>query len=329
MDNLDTFRNVLQLEADSLLRAKEKVRGAQVEELVRIFERLKQLGGSLIFCGVGKSGLIGEKLASTFTSLGLPSFMLHPVEALHGDLGRVQPNDAIVFLSKSGTTSEILKLDPYLKIDKEMKIGLLGEANSQIGELCGLVFDCSVEKEACINNLAPTTSSTVAIGVGDAMAVFYEKWVGLSKEGFAVNHPGGLLGKSLALKVENLMWKKSECPTLNEQAKLKDVIIEMTSRPVGGCAILDGDKLKGIIVEGDIRRTFTRENTLGVETSVTEIMTKEPVSVTSLALAFDALKLMEDRANSLSILPVVESGVFLGFIRLHDLLKEGFHTSKK
>ena len=328
MSNIEIFTGVLELEAQSLLQSKERIDARQVQKLEKIFDVLKNLGGNLVFCGVGKSGLIGEKLASTFTSLGLRSFHLHPVEALHGDLGRVGPNDAIVFLSKSGTTEEIMKLIPFLPIEKSMRIGLLGNIQSKIGNESDLVFDCSVEKEACINNLAPTTSSTVALAMGDAMAVLYEKISGLSKEGFAVNHPGGLLGKSLSLKVGGLLWKKNDCPCLGPDALLKDALIEMTAKPIGACAILEGEKFLGIIVEGDIRRTFTRENSQGLETRVTDIMTKGPISTSSDALAFEALKLMEDREKALNILPVIDGERFVGLIRLHDLLKEGFHSSK-
>ncbi len=327
MENLEILQNVLKLEAESLLSAAKRIKKEDAELALSILAKLRSCGGSLVFCGVGKSGLIGEKLASTFTSLGLPSFMLHPVEALHGDLGRVSARDVIVFLSKSGTTEEILKLIPFLPVSKEMRIGLLGNINSSIADACELSLDCSVEKEACLNNQAPTTSSTLALAMGDALAVLWENLVGLSKESFAVNHPGGLLGKSLIVKVKDLMCEASECATVDMNASLQDVILEMTKFPVGGCAVLSKNReFKGILVEGDIRRTFTKDNK-GLETIVSEILNANPVSISIDDLALDALKLMENRKRQIDVLPVLDGDKFLGFIRLHDLLREGFHLN--
>ena len=318
--------DVLKLEANSLLRAAEileKTHHKDADKLTQLFEQLRASGSAIIFCGVGKSGIIAQKCAATFTSLGLPSYFLHPTEALHGDLGRVGKNDAIVLLSKSGTTEEILKLLPFLQVPKSHRIALVGQVPSPVSDFCEIVFDCSVEKEACINNQAPTTSSTLAVAMGDAMAVLFEKYIGLSKEGFAVNHPGGILGKSLRMKVSDLIIKASDCPVLTESQTLQDAILAMTKFPVGGCAVVEKGEFKGILVEGDIRRTFTRENQ-GLQTKVENIMNRTPTSVHPEQLAFEALELMESKTRSFQILPVLEGKKFLGFIRLHDLLKEGF-----
>ena len=318
--------DVLKLEAQALIMAAERIQALQIEEvdkLVELYGKLIENENALIFCGVGKSGIIAQKLASTFTSLGLHSFYLHPTEALHGDLGRVDKNDAIVFITKSGTTEEIVKLLPFLLQERTNMIAMVGNINSSIASECDIVFDCSVEKEACINNQAPTTSSTLALAMGDAMAVVYEKWIGLSKEGFAANHPGGLLGKSLRIKVRDLMTKAQECPVVTSEQTLQDAILLMTQFPVGGCAVVDDNKFVGILVEGDIRRTFTRENQ-GLKTLVKNIMNTSPVIVGKDNLASEALLLMEGNKRSLQILPVVEEKEFLGFIRLHVLLKEGF-----
>jgi len=318
--------DVLRLEAHALEQAAtclEKSGFSDVGKLTVLFQELLLSEASLIFCGVGKSGIIAQKCAATFTSLGLPSFYLHPTEALHGDLGRVRSTDAIVLLSKSGTTEELLKLIPFLICKKDRRIGLIGASSSPIGDQCGIVFDCTVEKEACINNQAPTTSSTVALAMGDAMAVLLESLTGLSKEGFAVNHPGGILGKTLRMKVRDMMIKASVCPVLTPDQTLQEVILLMTKFPVSGCAIVQENKFMGILVEGDIRRTFTKEN-LGLKTLVRDIMNQNPVSIGPDNLAFEALQLMENNNRSLQVLPVIEDGIFLGFIRLHELLKEGF-----
>jgi arabinose-5-phosphate isomerase len=321
---VDTLKKVLNHEAEVLNAAADRLTEAQATKLCELYQHLMSQGGSLVFSGVGKSGIVATKLASTFSSLGLPSFFLHPIEALHGDLGRLSKNDVLVLLSKSGTTEELMKLIPYVPVGSEYRIGLLGNPGSKIGEQCSLVLDCSVDREACINNQAPTTSSTLAMAMGDAMAVLFEEFVGLSKEGFAANHPGGLLGKSLRLKVRDLMWNLDDCPVLAKGETLKTVILEMTNKPVGGCAICEKDnQLLGILVEGDIRRTFTKDNQ-GLETKVEEIMNQSPVTVGPDDLAYEALLLMEKRDKPVHILPVVESEKFLGFLRLHDLLKEGF-----
>jgi arabinose-5-phosphate isomerase len=321
---------VLRLEAKSLEQAAlrfDQNSGESVNQLVAIYQNLRENGASLIFCGVGKSGIIAMKLASTFCSLGLPSFFLHPIEALHGDLGRVGKEDAIVLISKSGTTEEILKLIPYLPIEKSKMIGLIGNLNSSIADQCGLVLDCSVEKEACINNQAPTTSSTLALAMGDAMAVLYESEIGLSKEGFAFNHPGGILGKSLRMKVKDIMVLLKDCAIVSTEHTLQDVILLMTKHPSGGCAVVDGGDFKGILVEGDIRRTFTKSNE-GLNTKVGKIFNANPTTISPDELASHALELMESHERSISVLPVIEAKKFVGFIRLHDLLKEGFSLKK-
>lgn len=321
-ENFNLFKSVLQIEADAILQAQSKVENAQIEILEQLYEKLSASGSSLVFIGVGKSGQIGMKLASTFSSLGLSSYFLHPVEALHGDLGRVSENDVFVFLSKSGITEEIVKLMPFLPINKNA-IGLLGNVNSTIGRKCFLTFDCSVQKEACINNQAPTTSSTLALAVGDAMAVVYEKVSGLSKEGFAINHPGGLLGKSLLMKVESLMWRIDQCPILTSDNTLKDAILLMTENNLGGCAVIDEGDFKGILVEGDIRRAFTQN--FNLTTKLDELINKNPIFINPNKLAAEALAMMEKPDRQISIMPVLSPDKkFVGFIRIHDLLKEGF-----
>ena len=327
MNHKNLFTQVLVSEAKALERAAQNFDEKTVVQLVSLFELLAGTGGSLVVCGVGKSGHIGTKIASTFSSLGLPSFFLHPTEAMHGDLGRVSKADAILLISKSGTTEEILNLLPYLLIPKERIVALVGKVNSPIAEKSGIILDASVEKEACINDLAPTTSTTVALALGDAMAVLYENVLGVSKEKFAVNHPAGLLGKTLSLKVERLMIPASECPQVDEKATLQDAIMAMTQKPVGMCAIVNGGLMKGILVEGDIRRAFAKRAD-AIQMPISEFMNAKPTTLLPTILAFEALKVMEDTDRPLSVIPIVENGNFLGVLRLHDLFKAGFHSSK-
>ncbi len=322
MEYVKIIVQTLQLEAEAILKAADKITQDHSTKLLEIYRNLAHSGGSLIFCGVGKSGHVGVKLAATFSSLGLPSFFLHPTEALHGDLGRVSSKDVLCMISKSGTTEEILKLLPFIDIKKENRIALVGDLNSQIANSSGLVFDCSVEKEACLNNQAPTTSSTLAMSIGDAMAVAFEKFSGLSKEAFAINHPGGLLGKSIRLKVKDIMTIKENCAVVSPKATFEDVLMQMTQKNVGGCAVINESKFLGIIVEGDIRRAFSKKvsiNNLLAE----EIMTKNPVWIGPEEQALKALELMEKRQSQIYILPVLIQEQFLGFIRLHDIAKQG------
>jgi arabinose-5-phosphate isomerase len=326
MEQKKLFTQVLRTESEAILRAAEKIKDEELKKIVILFEILSATGGSLIISGVGKSGHIGKKIAATFSSLGLPSFFLHPTEAMHGDLGRVTKSDALLLISKSGSTEELLSMLPYVSVPKERIISLVGNVNSAIAEKSGIVLDASVEKEACLNDLAPTTSTTVAIALGDAMAVLYENVMGVSKEKFAVNHPAGLLGKSLSLTVDKLMVQAADCPVVFEGATLQDAILIMTKKPVGMCAILSGSQLKGILVEGDIRRAFARSAD-AINFPIEQLMTHNPIFLSPSTLAFDALKIMENSTRLISVVPVIENGDFKGVLRLHDLFKAGFHSS--
>lgn len=320
------FNQVLAKEARAIESAAALNNEQTVEKMVEIFGKLKASGGSLITIGVGKSGVIGQKIASTFSSLGLSSFYLHPTEALHGDLGRVKRNDAVLIISKSGSTEEILKLLPFLEVSPDSIIGLLGNKTSSLAQKCKIIFDCSVQEEACLNNQAPTTSTTVTLAIGDALAVIYEKLVGLSKEGFAQNHPGGFLGKSLSLKVADLMVSRQDCPTISLNENLQDVILKMTKFPIGLCAVEENNQFLGIIVEGDIRRTLSNPQK-GLQTKVKDIYNANPVSTQSDTLAYSALELMEGRVKPINVMPVIDQGKLVGVLRIQDLFKEGF--SKK
>ncbi|MGB0453074.1 MAG: KpsF/GutQ family sugar-phosphate isomerase [Bacteriovoracaceae bacterium] len=322
-DYLTVFKDCLESEANALLAAKDRLKPETIKELTKLFQYHLGSGATLFISGIGKSGDVGKKIASTFRSLGLKSVFLHPVEALHGDLGLFTDNDSMVYISKSGTAEELLKLDTYLNIPKNRKISMTANLNSPLAQKSGIVMDCAIEREACLNNQAPTTSTTLTLAMGDAMAVLFEKVSNLSKEEFAVNHPSGILGKALRVKVENIYWKLEDCPVVGSDANLSDVLLKMTNKNLGGCAIVEEKKLKGLIVEGDIRRSLNKTKSL--EVSVSDVMTKNPVTITPDELASTALDLMENRENQIAILPVVDKDSnFLGFIRIHDLLKEGF-----
>ena len=320
---LDEFKAVFASAAQAIERNCSTFKPEQIDQLMAIYEDLAKNGGSLFFSGVGKSGLIGEKLASTFASLGLSSFTLHPIEALHGDLGRMKSNDALVLISKSGTTEELLKLLPYLPIAKNKIIGLIGDTKSVLASKCGLTFDCSVEKEACIHNKAPTTSTTVTMVCGDAMAVLYENFIGLSKEQFASNHPGGILGKSLRLKVKELMVPLQDCAVVEIEESLKSALLAMTRKPVGICCVVKSDKLEGIIGESDVRRFFSEKDS-SLDIKVRDVIKTDPKVIQADSLALEAFKLMENPSRPFYQLPVLNEGKLVGVLRMHDLLQEGF-----
>jgi len=328
MEHLKLFTQVLKIEAESLLRASERISGDTLNKLISLFEILSSTGGSLIISGVGKSGHVAQKIAATFSSLGLPSFFLHPTEAMHGDLGRVTKSDVLILISKSGTTEELLQMLPYVSIPQERIIALVGNINSPISKKSGVIIDASVEKEACLNDLAPTTSTTLAMALGDAMAVLYENVMGVSKEKFAINHPAGLLGKSLSLTVDKLMIPLDQCPFVSENATLQEAILAMTNKPVGMCAIVENNILKGILVEGDIRRAFAK-SAEAIHSPITQFMTRNPVTLSSSTLALDALKKMEDSTKLISVVPVVDVQIFKGVLRMHDLFRAGFLSSRE
>ena len=323
MDFQKIMADVLLEEAKSLSSASQKIKGHDAKALAQLFEELVLNQGRLVFCGVGKSGLVGAKCAATFTSLGLPSFFLHPTEALHGDLGNIREKDAIVLISYSGTADEVLKLIPYLPVDRSRRIALVGNTGSAMARECDIVFNCAVEKEVCLNNQAPTTSPTLTMAIGDAMAVIFEHMTGLSKEGFAHNHPAGKLGKSLRLKVKDLMINKESCPVLNGENSLKEAIMAMTAKPIGAAVVTgENSKFLGLLVEGDIRRLLSQDN-FDLNSPLREIINTSPTTVEDGELASKALNIMENRSSPFSLLPVVRGEVFVGVLRLHDLFKEG------
>ncbi len=323
--SLDLLQSVLKQEAKALERTAETFSKINIEKLENLFNALVLRKGSLFVSGVGKSGIIARKISSTFSSLGLKSFFLHPVEALHGDLGGIEPHDALILISKSGTTEELVKLMPFIPFGEDQIISLLGNIASPLAEVASIVFDCSVEKEACLNNLAPTTSTTVALSVGDALAVFYENLVSLTKEKFATNHPAGLLGKSLSMKISSVMMKESLVAQCDQATTLKEVLLLMTQKPTGICCVLNDNKeIKGILVEGDIRRALNSDGR-ALEKGIKDFMNSDPIVMDENSLASEALGLMENPDKPLSVLPIINSSKkFVGVLRIHDLLNVGF-----
>ncbi len=328
MDHLKELQSALKIEAEAILKASKLLTKDQVQKIGNLFLKLKKNNGTLIITGVGKSAIVGRKISATFASLGLRSIFLHPTEALHGDLGLTSKNDSIILISKSGSTEELLKLANFLPMAKENVIGFFGNKEAALNRYCGVVIDCSVDQEVCVNNLAPTTSTTVTMAMGDALAVLFQKVTKMTKGDFALNHPAGYLGKSLLLTVKQLMIEAKDCPIVSPNDTFEHVLMKMTEKPTGVCAVVEKKKLVGIIVEGDIRRTLVQKKFNSKEKAA-NIMNKKPVCINADQLVSQAAALMHNQGKPISILPVANSKQeFLGVIRMHDLLKEGFKVSQ-
>jgi arabinose-5-phosphate isomerase len=318
--NSAKVEEILRLEADAIIAAARRLHHQSVE---RALELVSCCDGKVIITGVGKSGVIAQKIAQTFTSTGTVSIFVHPSDALHGSLGVVRKNDVIIALSNSGETDEIIAIMPALKKRGVSVISIVGNLNSTLARNSDVVLDASVDKEACPLNLAPTTSTTVALAIGDALAMTLMELRGLTAEDFAANHPAGRLGKRLTLRVDSLMH---ESPNVPESAGWLDVVRAISKYALGAVNVVDNSgKLIGIVTDGDLRRTIERTSPSDFETlTALAMMTRDPVTTTPGMLAFDALQLMEDRPSQISVLPVVDGeGKSVGLLRLHDVVRSG------
>ena len=274
--------------------------------------------GKLVVCGLGKSGLIGQKIVATLCSTGTQSVYMHAAEAIHGDLGIYNPGDPTILISKSGNTEEIVKLIPILKEFKSPIIAIVGNVDSFIAKNADIILNATVEKEIDPLGVVPTTSSLVALAIGDALASVLMVQRGFDKEDFARNHPGGELGKQLALKVENIMHPISDVAQINNKDSISSCAKKMTDNPLGAALLLENGSLKGIVTEGDLRKSIA--SNLDLSNSIEPFINDNPISIHSSVSILDAMKIMEDRSSKISCLPVIDSnGKCLGLITLHDL----------
>lgn len=276
--------------------------------------------GRVVVSGIGKSAVIAQKIVATFNSTGTPSIFMHAADAIHGDLGIVQQEDVVIIISKSGESPEIKVLVPLIKNFGNVLIGIVGSIDSFLAKNSTLILNTSVEQEACPNNLAPTTSTTAQLVMGDALAVCLMELKGFQTNDFAKFHPGGMLGKKLYLRVSDL-FANNEKPKVLAQQSLKEVIVEMTTKRLGITAVVDDDNnLLGIITDGDLRRML--EKTVAIDkVKAGDIMTANPKTIGPDELAVDALDQL--RKKEISQLAVIEKGKYLGIIHLHDLIREG------
>ena len=276
--------------------------------------------GRLVISGIGKSAVIAQKIVATLNSTGSPSIFMHAADAIHGDLGIVQQDDVVMIISKSGESPEIKVLVPLIRNFKNILIGMVGSIDSYLAKQSDVILNTTVEQEACPHNLAPTTSTTAQLVMGDALAICLMEMKGFNSDDFAKFHPGGTLGKKLYLRVSDL-YVKNEKPKLVKNKLLKDVIVEISSKRLGATAVVDNDdRLLGIITDGDLRRMLEKNISLDKITAA-DIMTQTPKTISAEELAVDALDLM--RKGSITQLVVTDNGRYLGFIHLHDLIREG------
>ena len=275
--------------------------------------------GRVIITGIGKSAIIANKIVATLNSTGTPSVFMHAADAIHGDLGLILDDDVVICISKSGNTPEIKVLIPFLKNAGNTLIAITGNQKSVLAEQADFVFNSYVEKEACPINLAPTTSTTAQLVIGDALAVCLLELRGFTKDDFAKYHPGGALGKKLFLKVRDLL-ALNEVPAVRPDASIKNVIVEISEKRKGVTAVTVADKIVGIITDGDLRRMLSVTEDLS-KLRAEDIMSKNPRSITIDAMAIEAMKLMD--THEISQLLVEDQGNYAGVIHIHDLIKEG------
>ena len=314
----DIVKETLRLEANELLRAAESL-DKNIEKAIKLIDTLK---GKLIITGVGKSGLVGAKMAATFASTGTSSFFLHPTEALHGDLGMIGKDDGVLAISYSGESEELAKILPHIKRFDIPLIGMTKEKNSTLGRYSDVVVAIKVDKEACPLNIVPTSSTTLTMALGDALAISLMKKRNFKKEDFASFHPGGSLGKQLYVKAKDLMRTKN-LPFVMEETKLKDALFEMTKGRIGNVLVVDEDKkLKAVLSDGDLRRAMMRDD-FSMEERVIKYASKNPKFITDEnILASDVLNIIEN--YKLQHLVFTDKKMRVkGVIHIHDLVEAG------
>lgn len=309
--------NTLQIEAEAIASLNKFIN----DDFVETVKFISQLKGRVVVTGIGKSAIIGQKIVATLNSTGTPSLFMHAADAIHGDLGIIQKDDAVICISKSGDTPEIKVLIPLLKSWGHKLIAIVGNDQSYLARNSDFVLNTYVEKEACPNNLAPTSSSTAQLAMGDALAVTLLDYKGFTSEDFARYHPGGALGKKLYLTVKAI-YPNNAAPQVSKDEDIRKVIMEITSNRLGGVAVTENGKIAGIITDGDIRRMLLNHTDIQ-NIRASDIMSSNPKSMDESTMAVDALRFMEQH-NIMQLL-ITANGLYVGMIHLHDLVKEGLY----
>jgi arabinose-5-phosphate isomerase len=315
LEILQTAKNSIQLQSSEIQNLGNLIEDA----FAAIIQTIHSSKGRLVISGIGKSGIIAQKIVATLNSTGTPSLYMHAADAIHGDLGMLLPDDVMMIISKSGESEEIKVLTRLVKKFGNTLIGMCGNENSFLAKECTYFLNTTVSKEACPNNLAPTTSTTAQMVMGDALAICLLEMKGFTAQDFAKFHPGGALGKQLYLQVGDIS-KQNAAPKVALDAHIKEVIVTISTNRLGATAVLQNDNLKGIITDGDIRRMLEKENDWHTFNAL-DIMNSNPKSIQTADLAVNALELM--RKNNISQLVVMDNEKYVGFVHLHDLLREG------
>lgn len=312
---LKTAKTTIQLESKAINNLSELL----TEDFADAVELIYKSKGRVIITGIGKSAIIANKIVATLNSTGTPAVFMHAADAIHGDLGLILEDDVVICISKSGNTPEIKVLVPLIKNAKNKMIAITGNKDSFLGQQADYILNAFVEQEACPNNLAPTTSTTAQLVLGDALAVCLLELRGFSSKDFAKYHPGGALGKRLYLRVNDLS-SQNEKPQVSKDASLKEVIVEITEKMLGVTAVVEDEKIIGIITDGDLRRMLSKSDDISA-LKAKDIMSNNPRRISEDAMAVDAKEVMEE--FGISQLLVEQDAKYTGVVHLHDLIKEG------
>ncbi|MDR1834324.1 MAG: KpsF/GutQ family sugar-phosphate isomerase [Fusobacteriaceae bacterium] len=323
LDIIKFARDIFSSEIAELLSVRDKIS----EEFERAIRMILETKGKVVVTGIGKSGLIGKKIAATLVSTGTLAVFMNSAEGVHGDLGMIAGEDVVLAVSNSGNTDEIVSLLPSIKKIGARIIAMTGNANSSLGKGADCVLNTGVRKEGDPLNLAPMSSTTTALVMGDAIAAILMKLKGFRPDNFALYHPGGSLGKRLLMKVKDVMHSGSAIPFCDVGSNMERVLLTMTEKRLGAVCVMDGETMAGIITEGDVRRALKQKEKF-FSFAAGDIMTADFTRTGSDSMAIDALDLMENRENQISVLPVIDDGKVVGMVRVHDLVRVVGETRK-
>lgn len=312
MEHLKNANEVFDIEIDGLKEVKNKLNA----NFTKAVETIQVAKGRVVITGMGKSGLIGQKMAATFASTGTPSFFMHPGEAYHGDLGMIASNDVIIAISNSGETEELIRLMSFFKDNKNSVIAMTGKADSTLAKYADIFIDIGISKEACPLKLAPTTSTTVTLAMGDALAIALMKANNFKEENFARFHPGGSLGRKLLVKVKDVM-KTESLPLLNKEMNFSDIISVISSGRLGIGVLVENDKPIGVITDGDIRRVLQKEKEKALSLTAKDFYTANPKTMNAHAKIVEAETLMNEK--KITTLIIEDEGKFAGILHLYDI----------
>lgn len=315
MDIINYAKEIFDSEIEELKIVREKIDS----EMIDVVNIILESKGKVVVTGIGKSGLIGKKIAATLASTGTYAVFMNSAEGLHGDLGMISKDDVVLAISNSGNSDEIVAILPSIKKIGAKIVAMTGNRNSKLGRVADKILNIGVKREGCPLNLAPMSSTTSTLVMGDALAAILIKMRDFKPENFALYHPGGSLGKRLLMRVSDVMHKDDKIPFCDKESSIDNVILVMTEKRLGAVCVMNGDLMVGIITEGDIRRALKRKEEF-FNLKAKDIMTRNFTRVSEDSMAIDALELMENRESQISVLPVFKDVKLVGIVRVHDLL---------